>query len=408
MKRHLNYILIGDTHPEMIAVACEYSKKNEAFKILLPFYVTKRESQFLGKFLHKNSKIQVWLKKRTLPEPIRASNVIRPFASLDLSLWLLKKFNLNYEAYRVLRTYKFLVQLFLKIYIPIHSHATTICYDTIKLPKKLKNEIVVICPMTHPNRVSTDLTAAKLDFPSWPDEIGKDVTGIRSTCERADRLVVLSSYAKDSFESEGYATEKIYTIPIGPINGNFDFIDWENKSIQTPLKVLFVGQMSLRKGVPALMQLSYEIQNLATLRLVGPASNNLVNFIRDNSNSETLTLIPNPSPIALREEFKRADVFVMPSYNEGFGIACVESMSFGHIPILSSSTGVSEALIGTPLEPFIIRPGSSVDLLSRLHYIKELSEDESQALRSCSVEISKSLSLDNFAKDITAKLAKST
>ena len=397
-RRQYQEILIGDTHPEMIAIACELSKQQHEFKLFLPLYFTHREAQIVKILVWKNLKFRSWLYKRTLPIELRKRNLIRPFASIDFFLWVLKRLDLSDFSDKLLKIYKVLLQSYLSFYLRAYPSATVICYDTIKIPNQIMNRIIAICPMTHPETVRRDLRQAKLDYPDWPISSKIEDTGILATSARADILILLSTYARDSFKEAGFNSEKLSVLPIGPINGRPETFEMKRRSKQNLLQLLFVGHMGLRKGVPALLELSYKIRSIGKLRLVGPCSREVADYIKENSDSQTLTLVQNPTPDALIEEFTQADVFLMPSYNEGFGIACVEGMSFGQIPILSVKTGVSEVLIGSVLERFLIRPGSYEDILKNLEYIAKLDEDEYHSLRIESQRISKLSTFESFAK----------
>ena len=382
----------------MISIACELSNQQHHFKIFLPLYFTQEESRYIRCLFFGNVKFRAWLSKRTLPKEIKRSNLIRPFASLDFLIWVLKRLYLEKSSDKLLKVYKALLTYYLKYYVPRYPSSILICYDTIKLPPKIENRVIVICPMTHPDSVRKDLSQASLDYPGWPISSKIDISGVLSTSSRADKLILLSTYARDSFARAGFDSEKLFVLPIGPINGQMDKIEIGNLSKPKVLRVLFVGQMGLRKGVPALMELSHKIHSFGRLRLVGPCSRDVANYIREHSNSQTLALVQNPTPQELRQEFEQAHVFVMPSYNEGFGIACVEGMSFGQIPIISFNTGMSEMLIGTALQRFLIRPGSQEDILKNLEYISSLTENEYYALSQESLRISQSLTFEKFSK----------
>ena len=355
------------------------------------------------KLFRKDSKQLNWLAKRTLPKEIIRCSLNRPFASLDLFIWVLKRLNLYSSSDKLLRLYKFLLETYLKVFLRLQPNPVLICYDTIRLPASIRNMVVVICPMTHPGKVTHDLQQAALDYPDWPFFKKSEASGFLSTSARADKLVLLSTYARDSFESAGFDSEKLFVLPIGPINRNINTFELKTRKIPQMLQVLFVGQVGLRKGVPALLDLSFRVNGIAKIRLVGPCSKEVAKYINEFSNSQTLTLIPNPTPQILMEEFKKAEIFVLPSYNEGFGIACVEAMSFGQIPIISRNTGVAEVLIDSSLERFLIRPGSAEDILAHLEYIAMLNESDFMALRKESNRISNLLTLEKFSKNFVEK-----
>ena len=69
----------------------------------------------------------------------------------------------------------------------------------------------------------------------------------------------------------------------------------------------------------------------------------------------------------------------------------------------SRNTGISEILIGTPLENFIVRPGNYQDILRIFKILERLSDSDFQALRSLTLDLSSQLSIQKFAIDFYNK-----
>jgi glycosyltransferase involved in cell wall biosynthesis len=103
-----------------------------------------------------------------------------------------------------------------------------------------------------------------------------------------------------------------------------------------PLRFIYAGQLSLRKGIPILL----EAWNKAALRdaeleLVGSWQ------LADSKRSRLpcgVTLRPPCSAQALRDRYHAADIFVFPSYFEGFGLVLLEAMACGLPAITSGAT----------------------------------------------------------------------
>ncbi len=105
--------------------------------------------------------------------------------------------------------------------------------------------------------------------------------------------------------------------------------DEENR----PLRFIYAGQASLRKGIPLLIT-AWEQAGLkdAELLLVGSwqlADEKRVNLPRGVRHLRAC------SPTELREQYQQADCFAFPSYFEGFGLVLLEAMACG-LPVMSS------------------------------------------------------------------------
>jgi glycosyltransferase involved in cell wall biosynthesis len=103
-----------------------------------------------------------------------------------------------------------------------------------------------------------------------------------------------------------------------------------------PVRFLFAGHISVRKGLPLLLE-AWRRAGLADaqLELVGSW------HLSDRSRKELpkgVSYLGHRSPEELRAAYQGADVFVFPSYFEGYGLAVLEAMACG-LPVLASDAG---------------------------------------------------------------------
>ena len=108
------------------------------------------------------------------------------------------------------------------------------------------------------------------------------------------------------------------------------------------LRFIYAGQISLRKGIPDLLQ-AWEKAALrsAELQLVGSwfLSEARRRLFRAGS-----LMCRHFLPKALRDQYRRADVFVFPSFFEGFGLVLLEAMACGLPAIASTATAGADVL----------------------------------------------------------------
>jgi glycosyltransferase involved in cell wall biosynthesis len=79
-------------------------------------------------------------------------------------------------------------------------------------------------------------------------------------------------------------------------------------------------------------------------------------------------LIDHLGPVSLEERlafFKRADVFVLPTYAEGTPISMLEAMAAG-LPVVSTPVGGIPDVVEDGVEGFIVKPGDVEALADRL------------------------------------------
>ena len=107
-----------------------------------------------------------------------------------------------------------------------------------------------------------------------------------------------------------------------------------------PRLVLFVGRLSLRKGVPRLLAVWKRLgaYRTHTLRLIGKRMLS-PRFMADYAG--TFEHIPPIAPSQLGEHYAAARMFVFPSVCEGFALVQTEALAHGTPVIASSNTGAA-------------------------------------------------------------------
>jgi starch synthase len=206
---------------------------------------------------------------------------------------------------------------------------------------------------THPRYQDALLTA---EYRHWG--VDQPASDIRDTLREekiyacADAITVPSNFAQRSFIESGVPPEKVHVIPYG--------VRLESFSAGTPpptdrFEVLFAGHVSLRKGVPYLLEAFARVKHPAKrLRLIGgiePALKGLLNRLPTH-NTEFLGVQPRQR---LAECMQQSHVLVLPSIEDGFGLVMAEAMASG-CPIISSTNTGGPELYRDEKEGFIVPP----------------------------------------------------
>lgn len=184
--------------------------------------------------------------------------------------------------------------------------------------------------------------------------------GLRRAIARAMELVVWrgtslftpwSNWAADGLRRDGIPSERIRVLPPG-----VDLDLWQpaprrgSADSARPLRLLFVGADFSRKGGPALL-------DVFRRRLRGRAELDLVTAseVQAEPGVRVHHAVPN-SPL-LRELYRRADLFVLPTRAECFGIATVEAMASG-LPVVVSNLGGAPDIVDHAVTGWLIEPGA--------------------------------------------------
>ena len=112
--------------------------------------------------------------------------------------------------------------------------------------------------------------------------------------------------------------------------------------------VLFMARLNIKKGLdlllPAFKQIEKQIPN-AVLVLAGPDDGyqqETEAFIRKNKLENRIKLVGMLTDTVKKEALADADLFVLPSYSEGFSIAVLEAMTSGVPALVSDRVGFGD------------------------------------------------------------------
>lgn len=158
-------------------------------------------------------------------------------------------------------------------------------------------------------------------------------------CELADRILVGSTFVRDSFVAVGYDPRKISVIPYGVDTERF--APGTSSRDDGTFRVLFVGQIGQRKGMSYLLK-AYERfrRPNSELHIVGSfvAGHEVFGRFR-----HLFRHTPNVPQGELPALFGEADVFVFPSLIEGMPLVVLEAMACG-IPVITTTHGPGDVV----------------------------------------------------------------
>ncbi|HUJ73121.1 MAG TPA: glycosyltransferase family 4 protein, partial [Verrucomicrobiae bacterium] len=163
----------------------------------------------------------------------------------------------------------------------------------------------------------------------------------------ADRIVVLSSFAYESFEKSGLS-HKLLLMPLGVSVQHFraspEKIESRRQRILSgaPLRVLFVGTKSFRKGLVDLARVACLVDKKYQLRLVGAAEAGARGLL-DQMSSQADLQPPVPER-ELPHVYEWGDVFIFPTVEDGFPVVLAQAHASG-LPILATTNCSARELL---------------------------------------------------------------
>jgi starch synthase len=171
----------------------------------------------------------------------------------------------------------------------------------------------------------------------------------------ADAILAPSRYVREALLVAGARPERILNVPFGVDVERFAPKTHETDGV---FRVLFVGQLSQRKGIAQLLEAFQRLRlPRAKLEFVGDivGTGGWLSRYRD-----VFAWTPQVPHAVLAEIYSRADVFVFPSLHEGSALVTYEALASG-LPVITTPNAGSVVRDG--IEGFLI-PAAEIEPLA--------------------------------------------
>lgn len=160
--------------------------------------------------------------------------------------------------------------------------------------------------------------------------------------DEADYISIPSTFVKRTFLEKGFDESRLLVNPYGVDLLSFPCVD--KPDIDNKIKIVFVGSASLRKGIHYLLTAFDELDaEKYELTLVGGMSPEIRPYYEARRDRVNWVGIKPQSK--LFEYYNQADVFVMPSIEEGLAMVQVQAMACGLPLICTTNTGGEDLLV---------------------------------------------------------------
>ncbi len=235
--------------------------------------------------------------------------------------------------------------------------------EAIAPARRLGAKVVIERGSTHIAHQAEVLTREYAEFgvtvkPVDPEMIAREI----AEYEAADAIAVPSQAAAETFLARGIGPERLIVNPYGadihlrPVS--------QRHPTSRPIRILFVGSVSLRKGVPWLLRAFAKVRAPAELHVVGPIEPAAAAVLR----GETLHRVTFHGPLRgprLERAYAEADIFCLPSLEEGFSLAVLEAMAAALPVVITRETGAADR-VESGREGLIVPARDAVSLASAL------------------------------------------
>lgn len=186
----------------------------------------------------------------------------------------------------------------------------------------------------------------------------------RRVMQKSQQVTAVSNFVAD------LAKQTLCDVPTKVIyNGVDTELFYPNKKIKNnkkPFRLLYVGSWITRKGVDLLPLIMSKLGNDFVLYYTGGAA----------AEKDKADMPPNMYDLGklnqqqVIEEMQKADVFLFPSRNEGFGLVVAEAMSCG-LPVITSNIPPLTELITTEKTGFLCNIDDTEDFVEKIRSLKK-------------------------------------
>jgi glycosyltransferase involved in cell wall biosynthesis len=173
--------------------------------------------------------------------------------------------------------------------------------------------------------------------------------------ERSNAVIAVSQFTKNLLQKYYLSdSDKVNVVHNGINPAEYEAMIDEENPLETLKKagykvVLFLGRLTLQKGPDYFLKaakrtLEYYPKVVFLVVGSGDMEHQMVNMAIQSGISDKVLFAGFLRGQMLNQAFRAADLFVMPSVSEPFGITALESVANGTPAIISKQSGVSETM----------------------------------------------------------------
>ena len=207
----------------------------------------------------------------------------------------------------------------------------------------------------------------------------------------ADAITVPTQFAASTFTERGLG-EKLIVNPYGVDLTRFSPNAEPNQN--TKPRILFVGSVGIRKGVPWLLRAFEGLSNFAELHLIGPVEKGFEKILTQY-NMASVTLRGALASDQLPAELKAADIFCLPSLEEGFPLSMLQAMASG-LPVITTRETGAEDIIEPGVEGLVPPSKDSAGLTEALRPLVNNAEQRRQMSIAARRRVEQGFSWDDY------------
>ena len=221
-------------------------------------------------------------------------------------------------------------------------------------------------PIKHKRMLEEAFSDANISYILTPmDRIQKQLREI----EICDKIWCPSKLAFDSYVENGVSIKKLFVSPLGVDINYFKPHEMASKGSLDHLVILFVGNINIEKGVHILIE-AILVSGISSCKLIlnGAVANyfqlTLNRLLKSLNDIGVDVTVGSGDPL---KNYQMADLFVLPSLHEAFGLVVLEAMACGLPVIVTDQVGALDYVVEEE-NGFVVSAGSVKQLADKIKF----------------------------------------
>lgn len=233
--------------------------------------------------------------------------------------------------------------------------------------RSIGSRSVMVQSTIHPDEALRINRKLALEYPEWAVTYERRDSIVRAAEEIefsvSAEIICSSNFTRQTLLENGVSCQKIHVIPHGVDIASFSPAVAREEKI---FRFVFVGSITVQKGVPLLLEAWRRLAPLgAELWLIGPLSPAAKELLPTLPGLRVFGQVPSAD---VPKILQQCDVFVFPSFFEGFGLVILQAMACS-LPVITTTSTAGPDLISTPGDGgWIIPTGELEPLMASMEY----------------------------------------
>lgn len=238
--------------------------------------------------------------------------------------------------------------------------------------------------------------------PDWADSIdnlyfpAKYEKRLEEEPQNAQIVIAASGFTKWTLLESGIEEKKIKVLPLGFEAEKIPFQLPESDISNRPIRILFAGTATQRKGISYLMEAMRSLGKTREIEL------HIIGGIQGSGkalwqNKEWFQYHPAVSQNEMFKFYNQFDALVLPTIFEGFGLVIVEAMAAG-LPVITTSHSMGPEIIESGKNGWLIPIRNAEAILNSILDLRQMNNDQFLNLRQAARNSALDFTWDRYQK----------